>query len=107
VAEIEAPVSINLFDGVKGGKTPLLPLEELKALRVARVSIPVGAVFAAARGMEEYLRVLAERGTAPDRQDLVVSFEHWKELVGFPGVRELEKRFLPRDNFARKYGNPS
>jgi methylisocitrate lyase len=104
VTEIDAPISINLFDGVKGGKTPILPIEELRRLRVARVSIPVGVVFAAVRGMEEYLKVLAARGVAPDRQDLVVTFEYWKQLVGFDGVRELEKRFLPQDVYQQKYG---
>jgi methylisocitrate lyase len=64
----------------------------------------VGVVFAAVRGMENYLKVLAERGVAPDRSDLVVSFDYWKELVGFPEVRELEKRFLPQDAYHSKYG---
>jgi 2-methylisocitrate lyase-like PEP mutase family enzyme len=104
VGEIDAPISINLFDGVKGGKTPIVPIEDLKALGVARVSIPVGVVFAAVRGMENYLKVLAERGVAPDRTDLVVSFDYWKELVGFPAVRELEKRFLPQSVYHSKYG---
>jgi len=104
VGEIDAPISINLFDGVKGGKTPIVPIEDLRKLGVARVSIPVGVVFAAVRGMENYLKVLAERGVAPDRSDLVVSFDYWKELVGFPEVRELEKRFLPQDAYQSKYG---
>jgi 2-methylisocitrate lyase-like PEP mutase family enzyme len=104
VGEIDAPISINLFDGVKGGKTPVVPIEDLRKLGVARVSIPVGVVFAAVRGMENYLKVLAERGVAPDRTDLVVSFEYWKELVGFPEVRELEKRFLPQEVYQSKYG---
>jgi 2,3-dimethylmalate lyase len=104
VDEIDAPISINLFDGIKGGKTPIVPIEELRKLGVARVSIPVGAVFAAVKGMEDYLKVLAERGVAPDRTDLVVSFEYWKELVGFPKVRELERRFLPQQAYHSKYG---
>jgi methylisocitrate lyase len=104
VKEIDAPISINLFDGVNGGKTPIVPIEDLRALGVARVSIPVGVVFAAVRGMEEYLKVLAARGVAPDRPDLVVSFDYWKELVGFHEVRNLEKRFLPRTAYRTKYG---
>jgi 2,3-dimethylmalate lyase len=105
VREIDAPISINLFDGIKGGKTPIVPIEDLRRLGVARVSIPVGAVFAAVRGMEDYLKVLAERGVAPDRTDLVVSFEYWKDLVGFPKVRDLEKRFLPQEAYRSKYGS--
>ena len=41
VREIKAPVSINLFDLVEGGKTPLVPIEKLRELGVARVSVPV------------------------------------------------------------------
>ena len=104
VNEIDAPISINLFDGVKGGKTPIVAIEDLRTLGVARVSIPVGVVFSAVRGMEEYLKVIAGRGVAPDRQDLVVSFDYWKELVGFPEVRDLEKRFLPQTVYQTKYG---
>ncbi len=105
VSEIKAPISINLFDGVVGGKTPVMPIEELRKLRVARVSIPVGTAFAAVKGMEEYLKAIAAQGgVAPGREDLVVSFDYWKELVGFQDVREIEKRFLPQDRFNQKYG---
>jgi methylisocitrate lyase len=101
--EIDALVSVNLFDGVKGGKTPLIPLKELKALGVARVSIPVGVIFAAVKGIESYLEVLAKEGIAPDRSDLVVSFEHWKEILGLKEIRELEARYLPRRVVEAKY----
>jgi len=51
IKEIQAPISINLFDAVSGGKTPLISIDELREMGVARISIPVGPLFAAIRGM--------------------------------------------------------
>ena len=94
VKEIKAPISINLFDAVSGGKTPLIDIDELKEMGVARVSIPVGPLFAAVKGMINYLDVIKD-GIAEGRNDLVVPFAEFKELVGFNKYRELEKKFLP------------
>ena len=94
VKEIQAPISINLFDAVSGGKTPLIDIDELKEMGVARVSIPVGPLFAAIKGMMNYFDVIKD-GIAEGRNDLVVPFAEFKELVGFNKYRELEKKFLP------------
>ncbi len=91
--EVNAHVSINLFDGVKGGKTPVIPIPELKRIGITRVSIPVGVVFAAVKGMEAYLEALFDHETIPDRTDLVISFDHWKELIGLDAIRENEEQY--------------
>lgn len=95
VKEINGLVSINLFDFVQGGKTPLVPVEELKAIGVARISVPVGPLFAAVKGMINYLDVI-KNGIAQDRLDLVSSFAEYKELVGYGKFRDIEKEYLPR-----------
>lgn len=92
--EVKAPVSINLFDAVKGGKTPIVPIQQLKKIGITRVSIPVGVVFSAVKGMENYLKALFENGAIPDRSDLVITFDHWKEMIGLHEVRELEGKYL-------------
>lgn len=92
-SEVKAYVSVNLFDGVKGGKTPIIPIQELKKIGITRVSIPVGVVFAAVKGMEVYLRALSDHGTIPDRTDLVVSFDYWKELIGLEAIRKDEEKY--------------
>jgi len=88
-------VSINLFDNIEGGKTPLLSVEELAAIGVARISIPVGSTFAAARGVLNYLEAIKGGRLAPERKDLVFSFNEFKDLVGVPDFRDQEKEFLP------------
>jgi len=106
IREIHAPVSINLFDGVHGGKTPLVPIKELESWGVARISIPVGVTFAAVRGVKNYLEALAKSpdGLAAGRDDLVVSFDEFKELVGLPEIRKLENKYLPPTTIKAKYG---
>ena len=92
--EIQAPISINLFDAVSGGKTPLISIDELREMGVARISIPVGPLFAAIRGMINYLDVIKD-GIAEGRDDLVVPFAEFKDLIGFNKYRDLEKKCLP------------
>ena len=96
VKGINGLVSINLFDNIEGGKTPLLTVEELAAMGVARISIPVGSTFAAARGVLNYLEAIKGGKLAPERKDLVFSFDEFKDLVGVPAFREQEKEFLPK-----------
>jgi methylisocitrate lyase len=103
VERIKAPVSINLFDSVVGGKTPLVPIPELADLGVARVSVPVGTIFVVTKSLRDYLRLLKERGTMPDRTDLLVSFDDFKELIGLSEYREREDRFLPTATVEEKY----
>lgn len=101
--ELNAPISINLFDGVVGGRTPIMTIQELKELGVARVSIPVGVAFAAMKGMKNYLKALAENGVIPNHHDLVVPFQEWKETIGLPQYKKMEKQYLPQEIFKDKY----
>ncbi|GAB1486058.1 isocitrate lyase/PEP mutase family protein [Aminivibrio sp.] len=95
VREIKAPVSINLMDAVTGGKTPLIPIDTLRKLGVGRVSIPVGPLFAAVKGMVDYLDAIKGDRIAEGRTELVAPFSDFKDLVGFEKFRDLEKQFLP------------
>ncbi len=96
IDEVKAPISINLFDAVSGGKTPLIPIETLKKMKVGRVSIPVGPLFAAIKGMTTYLEAISGDKIAEGRNDLVAPFKDFKELVGFNIFRELENQYLPQ-----------
>lgn len=95
VREIKAPVSINLMDAVTGGKTPLVPIHRLREIGVGRVSIPVGPLFAAVKGMTAYLEAIKGDQIAEGRTELVAPFSEFKDLVGFEKFRELEKDYLP------------
>ncbi len=103
VEQVKAPLSINLFDCIKGGKTPLIPFDQLRRMGIARVSIPVGLIFASARGMMNYLDAIAGDKLAPNRYDLATTFDEFKELVGLEEMRRLEKEFLPAQVYEDKY----
>ncbi len=96
VDEIAAPVSINLMDAVIGGKTPLVAIDTLREIGVARISLPVGPLFAAVKGMQTYLEEISGDRLAEGRTDLVASFDEFKDLVDFGAYRELEQQYLPR-----------
>ena len=95
VREINAPVSINLMDAVTGGKTPLVPIHRLREIGVGRVSIPVGPLFAAVKGMTAYLEAIKGDQIAEGRTELGAPFSEFKNRVGFEKFRELEKNYLP------------
>lgn len=97
VKKIDAPISINLFDAIGGGKTTLISLEELRNLGVARVSVPVGTIFAAAKGIKIYLERLFEKGVLPDNKDLAMTFDEWKDLLDVDKIYRLERKYLAGD----------
>ena len=70
---------------------------------IARVSIPVGLAFAAAKGMMNYLEAIAGGKLARDRYDLATTFDEFKQLVGLDQIRDLEKQFLPAAVYEDKY----
>ncbi|MCF7935189.1 MAG: isocitrate lyase/PEP mutase family protein [Synergistales bacterium] len=96
IRDIGAPVSINLFDAVVGGKTPLVAIETLRAMGVGRISIPVGPLFAAIKGMQNYLQAITGDRLAEGRTDLVAGFDEFKELIGYHHYRSLEQEYLPK-----------
>lgn len=95
VKEIHGLVSINFFDSIEGGKTPLLHYQQMRDLGVARISVPVGSVFAEVKAEMEYLKAIKD-DIAPERKDLLVPFATFRDIVGVPHYRELEKEYLPK-----------
>lgn len=100
VQRIKAPVSINLAEG---GRTPLLTFSELEQMEVSRVSCPGTALFAAMRGIETALRALKANDGPADHAPQIANLADYRELIGWPRVRELESAFLDPDALRRKY----
>lgn len=93
VETIGAPISITQGEG---GRTPLLPFEELERLGVARVSCPGTALFAAIQGIETALAALrANKGPAKHAPH-IANLAHYKEVMGMADVDDLQRRFAPR-----------
>ncbi|MCH8995277.1 MAG: isocitrate lyase/PEP mutase family protein [Chloroflexi bacterium] len=87
----DAPLFANM---IEGGKTPLLSSAELRELGYKMVVYPLSALFSAAKAVEETYRALfAEQSTAT-RQEAMVSFEQFEEIIGVPAWQELERRYV-------------
>ncbi|MGE5678429.1 MAG: isocitrate lyase/PEP mutase family protein [Pseudomonadota bacterium] len=102
IKSIKAPVSINMTDG---GKTPPATIQQLQEWGAARVSIPVTAVFAAARAVENAMKVILEEGVSPtvNHPEMVYTFKEFTDLVGLQDIKAMETKYLPQDLLLRKY----
>src|SRR5579884_2436755 len=104
---IEAPRSITelraikeafpdvplLFNWAESGKTPPLPLPEIRALGYKLVIFPVSLLFAATYAMSELLEVL-KRGEVPTvMSDRMLTFSQFTDTIGLPAIQELERRY--------------
>ncbi|CAI1686238.1 2,3-dimethylmalate lyase [Serratia entomophila] len=92
VAQVQAPISINMV-GTRGGKSPLLSLQELERLGVARVSYPILTLCAAGSAMQQALTTLAESGRLDGLEQQLLSFDEVTSAVGLPAERAREQAF--------------
>ena len=74
---------------VEAGRTPLLTLDELRALGFGLVLSPVSVLFAATQAMRDTLVALRAAGTLRDRLSTLVGFAEFGEIVGL-GQRTLD-----------------
>jgi 2-methylisocitrate lyase-like PEP mutase family enzyme len=103
----DTPVSVNMGFGIRTRPTtPLISLARLRALGVARVSLPRMVPAAALSGMRKALEVMRrcmETGELVDRPDLLDGMEDITKLMGYARVSELESELLAAEALARKY----
>jgi methylisocitrate lyase len=105
VRELDGPLSVNLMDAVTGMKTELIPIPELAALGVGRVSIPVASVMVTHKALTDFFRALraSPSGILAGQTQWLTSFEGFTDFVGLKQYRKLEERYLPRERIADKY----
>ncbi len=102
---INGPLSVNLMDGVTGVKTEMVPVPELAAMGVARVSIPVASILVAYKALKGFFEALraSPTGTLSDQPDWVPSFEEFTSFIGMKEYRALEDAYLPDAAVEEKY----
>ncbi|NKJ00967.1 isocitrate lyase/PEP mutase family protein [Novosphingobium sp. SG707] len=91
VRGIRGPVGVNI---VHGGKSQDLDLPELKAIGVARVSLPGLLLGAAWQAIAEVLDEVRESGRVAAVASRMHPFTAIHQLMGTPDVTALEERFL-------------
>jgi methylisocitrate lyase len=88
--EVPGPLMANM---VEGGQTPILPLDELRALGFEWVVYPLTALLASARALEHALGELRRQGTSRGVARELMSFDELTGLVGLDEKYALEQRF--------------
>jgi 2-methylisocitrate lyase-like PEP mutase family enzyme len=82
------PQIANMLEG--GGRTPVLPPAELARLGFAMAAYPTTLLFRIATAMQDALKDL--RAGRPASADDLLSFEGFKDIVGFPDWAQVEDR---------------
>jgi methylisocitrate lyase len=97
VRGIHGLLSVNLMDGVTGVKTELIPIPELAAIGVARVSIPVASIMVMHKALKDFFGALraSPTGILAGETDRITSFKEYTAFVGLPEYRALEREYLP------------
>ena len=97
VRGIHGLVSVNLMDAVTGVKTELIPIPELAAMGVARVSIPVASIMVMHKALKSFFEALraSPTGILAGETDRITSFKEYTAFVGLPEYRALEREYLP------------
>lgn len=89
--EVRAPLLINMF---WGGKTPLVPPEQLAELGYRIMIVPSDLQRAAIHAMQRVAQVLRQQGNTLTLADEMVSFAEREQVIGLAEVEELQRRFL-------------
>jgi 2-methylisocitrate lyase-like PEP mutase family enzyme len=87
---LESPLMINQ---IEGGKTPIVPVQELQTMGYKLVAYALTTLMASVRAMQRILEKLRKSGTPEGYLEEIASFDELDELLGFPEAREWEKRF--------------
>ena len=88
--EVPGPLLANM---VEGGRTPLLPVEELQRLGFEWVVYPLTGVLAAARALERVFRDLHAKGESSGESGALMSFEEFTSLLNLEGKYALAEKF--------------
>lgn len=86
--EIERPTMANMIDG---GKTPILPPDELGRIGYRLAAYPLVLLSAAIAAMQQALAALQPGATSPRPPEL--TFEQLQAAVGFPAYWAAEQQY--------------
>jgi methylisocitrate lyase len=95
--DVHGLLSVNLMDAITGVKTELVPIPELAAMGVARVSIPVASILVMHRALSDFFQALRKSptGILAGEQHWVTTFREYTNFVGLPEYRAMEHEYLP------------
>ncbi len=94
VKSIDAPLLVNMDEGTK---TPLLTAQELEEMGYKIVIFPRSAPCAAAKTIQELMKLLKETGTTRRFSTRILTFEERNQLTGLARYQEMEKKYLSQE----------
>ncbi|MGM0409999.1 MAG: isocitrate lyase/PEP mutase family protein [Bacillota bacterium] len=88
--EIDA---LTLANMVEGGRTPLLPKDELEELNYDLVIYPTASVYTATKAMLELMKSIKNNNTTENYMSEMVTFNKFNEVMGLSQIKDLENKF--------------
>jgi carboxyvinyl-carboxyphosphonate phosphorylmutase len=85
------PLLVNM---VEGGKTPMLPFEELKEMGYKIVLYPTSSIRAVMKALQDLASHLYKNKDTMAFEDRLVTFEGRNEITGLSQITEWERRFV-------------
>jgi 2-methylisocitrate lyase-like PEP mutase family enzyme len=83
----------NVANMIEGGKTPVLPKEELARLGFHLILYPLAGLFASARAIETMYQKLRADGTTLGEEDRLMTFPEFNDLIGVEEKYAQAQRF--------------
>jgi len=78
---------------IEGGKTPVLPKEQLAEMGFQLILYPLTGLYAAAASMRDYYQKLSDDGTTIGREGGLMQFAEFNDLIGVEEKYQLSEKF--------------
>lgn len=102
VNEVQAPILYNV-----AGVSPHLPIDELEEIGISLVIYPGVSLWASAKAVWDYVQAIKAKGTQAviDFQEQMKGhpLEQFHAFAGFPEIRQMEEKYLPKADMVRRY----
>lgn len=87
---VPKPMVANM---IEGGKTPVLPKEELAEMGFQLILYPLTGLYAAAASMRDFYQKLNDDGTTLGKEDKLMQFAEFNDLIGVEEKYRLAAKF--------------
>ena len=87
---VPKPMVANM---IEGGKTPVLPKDELAQMGFQLILYPLTGLYAAATSMRDFYQTLLDDGTTIGKESKLMQFAEFNELIGVEEKYRLAEKF--------------
>ncbi|UCD79924.1 MAG: isocitrate lyase/PEP mutase family protein [Desulfobacterales bacterium] len=95
IKDSQAPLALNL---IEGGKTPLFSVREAESMGFKIVFFGLTALYAAAKGMMDVLKLLKAEESAQPYLDRLITFPQFEEIVHSEKLKHLVDSYLSAES---------